>query len=316
MTALARTLPLAAERFRAAAWADLGLHTGDVARLALEDTQLVPNRAGRLQRAGDVLDVRERARVMRAIAAAYARLHARAPSELAWAGFAAIAVNDGVRPTVELALAATRLRWPAMHAIEDALKCAFETNVAIYADLAWVHHAYVDGGIALVRALHRDGELDADLAASFEDIARGAGARRWFLGDVAREHVLRGNLALFRREQDAIVTPIFERYAAAMALATRLGLVAVPGRTLAAKCAALGGSPRWTAAASYGPFAPRWAWLVDCAWRPFTALGRDELAPALERARRGIPERPAIARTALAIVRLLAAERARVTLAG
>ena len=263
-----------ADHLRRVAWAELGLDTTDAGRLAREAARLVPSGDGPVQRARDVIDIDERARLMRAIAAAYARIHLGAPRELAWSAFAAIAVNDGVRPTVELALLASRV--VRIGVIEDAIKCAFEANLAIYADLAWVHHAYLAGGARLIEALHRSGDLADDLADAFTTIARG--------------DVLAGNLALFRREQDLVVTPIFARYHAALALATRIGLIAVPGRALAARCEALGASPRWTARKSYAPFPTRWRWLVERAWRPFSSLGRVDLDAALARARLGRAE--------------------------
>src|SRR5262249_49175331 len=172
------------------------------------------------RRAKDAIDLDERARLMRGIAAFYGRLHLASPDRLLWAGFAAVAVNDGVRPVTELSAAASDLLRtnpalaPIRAGIEDGLKCAFETNFAIFSDLGWVHLAFLEGGAAELRRMHQQGELHPALLQGFEEIEAG--------------RVAEGNLALFRHEQDASVTPVFERYAGALDLLSRIGLVTVP----------------------------------------------------------------------------------------
>jgi hypothetical protein len=296
-----------AETARSRAWKEAGIDAGTAARLGRENARLRPS-AHRpvVQRAAAVVDLAERARVMRGIAASYGRIYAAAPGMLLWAGFAAIAVNDGVRPTTEVALTTAAVAnavggaTATIGAIaEDGIKCAFETNYAIYADLAWVHLAFVGGGAAALRGLRRDGEIDEALLGGFEDIERGARTG----GAVGEELVLRGNLALFHHEQRASVTPIFERYREAMDFATRAGLVRIPNRTLAARCAALGRSPQWRDEESYRPFSPRWRWLVRHAWEPLVALhrerganGRRSLDAEVARAVAGLPEEGTLSR--------------------
>jgi hypothetical protein len=275
-----------ADELRSRAWRAVGVDDETAARFAREHRSLRPSSGGDFQRAIEVLDTPERARLMRNIAALYGRIHHAAPSRFVWAGFASIAVNDGVAPAVELTMSIARvtrsaarlssaLGWmlgPADRAVEDGIKCAFETNYAIFADLGWVHLAFLEGGIEVLRRLHRTGTLDARVLDGFEDIDRGARLG----GEVGDEHVIRGNLALFHHEQDVSVTPVFTRYAAAMAFATRLGLVGVPNRKLAERAASLGRRPEWAESAfareSYGPFTARWRWLVAHAWEPLITL--------------------------------------------
>jgi hypothetical protein len=230
---------------------------------------------------------------------------------LLWAGFAAIAVNDGVRPATELAMTIAelmrlagslapglraRLRSVAW-AAEDGIKCAFETNYAIFADLGWVHMVFLEHGIEALRELCNKGEIGREVLSGFEDIARGAR----IAGDSGHHAIVRGNLALFRHEQEASATPVFARYGEAVAIATAVGLITVPNRKLAARGTALGRSPDWTdvnsRADSYGPLSRRWRWLVRHAWEPAVALHRDRrergcrlLDTEVTRAIEGLPE--------------------------
>jgi len=274
---------------RAEAWRRAGIDLETAERFRREHARLRPSaRERRLQRAAEVLDPNERLRLLRGTARVYGLLHAAAPDRFIWAGFAAIAVNDGVRPAIELAAAAAEVTGRAarfsstMHerlsriarAAEDGVKCAFETNFAIFADLAWVHLAFAEGGIGRLRQLHREGELDATSLTGFEQIALGERLG----GEAGELAVIRGNLILFRHEQYAVVTPIFAHYEHAIAFATRAGLVTIPNRRLAMHASALGRSSRWEDASSgqrgYGPFPTRWRWLVRNAWEPLVALDR------------------------------------------
>ena len=248
---------------------------------------------------------------MRRIAAFYGRCYLASPDQLLWAGFAAIAVNDGVRPAIELAmtiadltrlagslppLLRARLRsfgWAA----EDGIKCAFETNYAIFADLGWVHMVFLEEGIEALRKLCQKGEIRPELLSGFEDITRGARIG----GDAGHRLTVRGNLTLFRHEQEASATPVFARYRGAVAAATAVGLITVPNRKLAARGTSLGRSPDWmdvnSAEDSYGPFSRRWRWLVNHAWEPAVTLHRDRresgcrlLDTEVIRAIEGLPE--------------------------
>jgi len=146
----------------------------------------------------------------------------------------------------------------------DGVKAVFETNFAIFADLYWVHLAYLDGGVARLRALDVGGEIRA----GFTLIDRGG-----------RAHVVAGNRILFRHEQKHAVTPVFAKYHRAIAVATRLGLISVPNRKLRASCAALRRSPAFCATdTSFGPFRARWRWLLASSWEPFVRMHRHERA--------------------------------------
>ena len=310
---LLRRPGMSAHELRARAWHIVGIDVETASRLAREHARLQPSADGpRPQTASDVLDLNERARLMRRIAAYYGRCYAASPDQLLWAGFAAIAVNDGVRPTTELAmtiaeltrlagslapLLQTRLRSFAW-AAEDGIKCAFETNYAIFADLGWVHMVFLEEGIEALRELCQKGEIGRELLAGFEDIARGARIG----GDAGHRAIVRGNLTLFRHEQEASATPVFARYCGAVSIATAVGLITVPNRRLAARGTSLGRSPDWTdvnsSGDSYGPFSSRWRWLVSHAWEPAVALHRDRrergcrlLDTEVTRAIQGLPER-------------------------
>jgi hypothetical protein len=299
-----------AERYRKVARAAIGLTSSDVRRFRAEHAWLRANDASTpVQYARDVIDVDERVMLMNRIAARYAALHARQPELFAWAAFAAIAVNDGVRPTAELAMSAGAIARAVdvgdvvARVAEDGAKCAFEVNFAIYMDLAWVHEAYLDGGIEVVRWLCEDNVISKQVREGFEDMERGR-----LLGGVEGRHLIaQGNLVLLEHEQRVIVTPIFAKYAAALAWCTDLGLIHVPNFELAAECAAQGRDPRWNVSLcgeSYGPFVPRWGWLLEHGWRPFVArFWRGGFAASLARAANGRPEnRAPAARAALRLV--------------
>src|SRR5262249_19485708 len=168
---------MSGREFRARARRIVGIDSEMASRLAREHARLQPYDGPRPQTAGDVLDLDERAHLMHRIAAYYGRGYLASPDQLLWAGFAAIAVNDGVRPATELAmtiagitrlagslspLLRARLRsigWAA----EDGIKCAFETNYAIFADLGWVHMVFLEEGIEALRKLCQKGEIRPEL---------------------------------------------------------------------------------------------------------------------------------------------------------
>jgi hypothetical protein len=324
-----------APRLRGRAWRIAGIDPGTAARFQAEHRALRAS-GETLQRAAEVLDVEERMRLMRGIAALYGLVHSAAPDELIWSGFAAIAVNDGVLPATEIARLAVRMTEEVIeHPVlaragrlgrrlyeiagfaEDALKCAFETNYAIFADLGWVHLAYLEGGIAVLERLAADGELDPSILAGFAEIDRGARIG----GEDGERAISGGNLALFRREQAVAVTPIFSRYRGAMAFASRVGLISVPNEKIARRAEALGRRSTWTEvhgrAESYGPFSARWRWLVDHAWTPMIELHRARsgaLQDEVDRAVEGRPEhveRLTLGRGALSVATLWSSSRSR-----
>lgn len=259
-----------APEYQRRAFADVGLSTWDAERLAGEHGCLSPSGTAR-----DVLDVAERQRLMRAIAAAYASMYLRVPEKFLWMGFAAIAVHDGVRPATDLATRAA----PWLGVASDAARAAFETNFAIFADLYWVHLAYLDGGLEALEALQREGALASSLHEGLRLIDGG--------------RAIEGNRLLLRHEQEHSVTPVFTKYHRALAFATHLGLIAVPNRRLRRGCEAMGWSPRWAEDESYGPFAARWRWVERASWEPFVTLHRRDrgaLHREVWRAVTGAPE--------------------------
>src|SRR5687768_12673385 len=153
-----------ASEYQQRAFAHVGVSAWDAQRMRGEHECLSASNGGG---AGlELLDLDERRALMRRIAAAYATLYLQAPDAFLWMGFAAIALHDGVRPSSELAARAARARWmraldrgplgrvlgrllgarPAASA-SDGAQAAFEANFAIFADLFWVHLAYVEGGL-------------------------------------------------------------------------------------------------------------------------------------------------------------------------
>src|SRR5206468_2428051 len=107
----------------------------------------------------------------------------------------------------------------------DGAKSAFSVNLAIYSDLYWAHQVYIDKKIPGLEELAKFGLIDPQVLAGFKLIDQGAklGPKT----DKGRPLVEAGNLMLFKREQIDIVTPLFERYSAAMQAATTMGLIRV-----------------------------------------------------------------------------------------
>jgi hypothetical protein len=297
-----------AQSLRDRAWTTVGVSPAEVEKLRREHAQLRANGPdAALQSARQILDIRARRRLMQAIAAAYGRMHHAEKESFLWMGFAAIAVNDGVIPTTDLALSAARLLNAAAEKAaglgvrvaglaEDGIKAAFEANFAIFDDLYWVHLAYLEGGLLRLRALYRDGALARDLLDGFTLIDSG----RQEPDPCAAERLsIAGNLLLFQHEQRVSVTPVFGKYRRALRAATGLGLISLPNRELRMSCERLGRSAAFVTqlrGPDYGPFAARWEWLKDCGWEALLSLRSDErrgrpiLTREVHRAISGQPE--------------------------
>lgn len=284
-----------AQTLKARAWADVGVDGAQLALLMREHEALRANQDGLpLQRAAAVLDLAARRQLMRRIATAYARLHLRAPKLYLWLGFAAIAVNDGVLPTAELAIATARLAHAMPRPIsrrvaglaEDGVKAAFQVNFAIFADLYWVHRAYLEGGLLWLRGLYRCGALSRELFDAFATLDRGR-------QEGAAALIDEGNCLLFRHEQAVSVTPVFHTYRRALSASTVLGCITLPNRELKACCQRLTLRASFGRTGSYGPFAARWQWLAGCGWTAFANLSQERpttLRREVERALWGRPE--------------------------
>lgn len=114
----------------------------------------------------------------------------------------------------------------------------------------------------MVRWLAEDRVIGKQALERFEDIERG----RKLGGPEGRALITQGNLMLFEYEQRVVVTPVFENYGSAMWASSELAMIEVPNREVAAACVARGRESRWSVALageSYGPYVPRWGWLVE-----------------------------------------------------
>lgn len=110
--------------------------------------------------------VEKRLELMKKIAKAYGELYKKNPDLFLWAGFAAVAINDGVLPGTmrslwacgdvykgEYKLLLDAIEPPRPPAGElplrdvarDGAKAAFVVNLALFSDLYWAHLAYLEG---------------------------------------------------------------------------------------------------------------------------------------------------------------------------
>ena len=171
------------------------------------------------------------------ISSRYAWLHAQQPTCFKWAGMAAIASHHARLVLFPFRLDADRSgyvdlprslsRWRLL--TEDANRMR-EVNNAIYADIFWVHLAYLaaaDGVEDLRRLLRPHREYDGLLSA-FETIDQG----RQVLADEgspeearreALDTVWFGNLALLEHEQRVVVQPLFDRLSGTFARLVSMG---------------------------------------------------------------------------------------------
>jgi hypothetical protein len=173
----------------------------------------------------------------RQISSCYAWAYMALPTCFKWAGMAAIAshhVRIALLPLhIETAylVSSAHMNRPARWRVltEDA-NTMRATNNAIFADLFWVHLAYVtsEDGIGLLRTLLRNEHHYAPVLAGFEALDQG----RRMLEDVTaspaaraegRELVWRGNLLLLEHEQRFVVQPNFDRLSSRCARVVSIG---------------------------------------------------------------------------------------------
>ena len=119
--------------------------------------------------------------------------------ELVWAGMAKLAGNT-VWNALDLSEQFKRLApgYGQSKVIMEMQKQLVTMNLEIALDLAWVHEAYVSGGMPELERLHATKELERDVYTAFELINEGK-----LSGD--QNKINRGNAALLRREQDQIL---------------------------------------------------------------------------------------------------------------
>ncbi|MET0525487.1 MAG: hypothetical protein ABWZ91_11835 [Nocardioides sp.] len=161
------------------------------------------------------------------ISSRYAWIYPRLPACFKWAGMAAIASHH-----VRLALFPLRLdtdrtgyvdiprslgRRQRFLLMQD-VNTIRETNNAIFADIFWVHLAYLtaDDGMARLRGLLQEEEGYASVLAGFGALDRG---RRVLADETASPEARRravdviwdGNVGILDHEQRALVQPHFDR---------------------------------------------------------------------------------------------------------
>ena len=105
------------------------------------------------------------------------------------------------------------------------------------------------------------------------------------LADIAK-----GNLLLFKQEQDKSATPGFERFRKAVDVATNLGIMVLPNKLMRQAASGLGLHTAFSTdypGKSWAPFADRWAWLEQVSWPAYYQLfsqQRADLDKAVQRA--------------------------------
>jgi hypothetical protein len=225
----------------------------------------------------------KRLEIMKNIGKAYGEMYQKNRDLFLWCGFAAIAVNDGILPgaidsmkisgdwgnagdklTGDLA---ARVIPRAQESAQDGAKAAFAGNLGIYADLYWVHLAYLDGGIAKLREL----QVNEDVLKTVEKLDENRG------GETARAKaaISAANLAMFEYEQVKILTPIFKYYGDVMQLASRQGVVNLPNQVIRKTARAAGLDPTWSGSyngKNYAEAEPRWTWLKTVGWPSYMGI--------------------------------------------
>jgi hypothetical protein len=159
------------------------------------------------------------------ITATYARLYLEHPALFKWAGMAAFAsfqVGCALAPFRLLLEHGMRADWRrtakdqrAIAEIWDDIELLRMTNNAVYADIAWAHHAFVAEGIEELRNCLGAEARDQNLLAAFEllheaklIIAEGKPSARV----LAPELVWKGNALLLEHEQRFTVQPYFQEF--------------------------------------------------------------------------------------------------------
>lgn len=151
----------------------------------------------------------------RAITAAYAALYLRQRELFKWAGMAAFASFQ-----VGLALEPLGHGLASAELVDD-LELIRETNNAVYADIAWAHLAYEEGGIDEIRRCLQGARGQYLLRSGFEQLHRAKKS-----GRIDRALCWEANALLLEHEQHQTVQPRFQRFdtlfGKALTLATML----------------------------------------------------------------------------------------------
>lgn len=171
------------------------------------------------------------------ISSRYAWLHAQQPTCFKWAGMAAIASHHARLVLFPFRLDADRSGYVDLPRslsrrrllTTDANRMR-EINNAIYADIFWVHLAYLAApdGMSNLRRLLRPHREYAALLSAFETIDRGRavltdeGSPRQARREAA-DMVWAGNLALLKHEQRAVVQPLFDGLSGTFARLVSMG---------------------------------------------------------------------------------------------
>ncbi|MGH7139011.1 MAG: hypothetical protein ACREHD_24970 [Pirellulales bacterium] len=177
--------------------------------------------------------------------------------DLLWAGMAklagntvwnALAVNiqvDGI-PVGPLAKNAPGSGPAQVQAFMERELLAM--NLEIFLDLAWVHEAYLRGGIEELRSLVQSGELSQNVLDGFELIDRG-------IRQGSDDLIQQGNAMLLQREQQTILMRGYAELA-------RLNLGKLMGAL--AKSPVPGGKPfsESVPGGDLANFADRWRWIL------------------------------------------------------
>ncbi|WP_411285932.1 DUF2515 family protein [Lapillicoccus sp.] len=237
------------------------------------------------------------------ISSRYAWLYTQQPTCFKWAGMAAIASHHARLVLFPFRLDADRSGYVDLPRslsrrrllTEDAHRMR-EVNNAIYADIFWVHLAYLaaaDGVEDLRRLLGPHREY-AGLLSAFETIDWGravlsdegstAAARR-----EAADLVWAGNLALLEHEQRVVVQPLFDRLSGTFARLVSMGSTTtfeVRGLRREVRyftsfsayslTAGLGDALRTRTVPSMARFDDRWRWLETSVVPRFRRLDADQ----------------------------------------
>lgn len=173
----------------------------------------------------------------RQISSCYAWAYMALPGLFKWAGMAAIASHHIRFALLPLHIETTLKGSPGpprssgrCRLLTDDVNTIRATNNDIFADLFWVHLAYVtsDEGIELLRSLLRNERHYAPVLAGFEALDEG----RRVLEDAtasqaararARDLVWTGTLLLLEHEQRFVVQPRFDRLSGRYARVVSLG---------------------------------------------------------------------------------------------
>ena len=160
----------------------------------------------------------------KAITGQYARMYERAPEIFKWAGMAAFA-------SYHIGMSLIPFKWVDIGIVElpqalEQKEKGFRNDIQlirllnnhIFNDIGWVHLAYLDGGIDLLRSLFTDHPHYGAILSSFEKIERGRALIK--TNEAAAEQLIwEANSEILWHEQSAVVQPVFNKLGPAFARA-------------------------------------------------------------------------------------------------